>query len=262
MSRVAFVTGAAGDIGRAVAQQLAGDGWTLALADHPTAFANLSATKDLLLGHGATVTTFSFDVADEQAVAHAVQQCERDLGAPMALVNNAGRQGAFRSVDDYPIDDLRTIIEINVIGAFCVLKSVSQAMIRAGHAGSVVNIASMAGVSGAPNMSAYSASKAAIIGLTKSAAKDLAPHGIRVNAVSPAFIGPGQMWDRQVALQAQAGSQYYSSDAAEVQHQMIGSIPLRRLGTLGEVASVVGFLAGDQSSYVNGHNLEVSGGAA
>jgi NAD(P)-dependent dehydrogenase (short-subunit alcohol dehydrogenase family) len=119
----------------------------------------------------------------------------------------------------------------------------------------------MAGVSGAPNMPAYSASKAAVIGLTKAAAKDLAPHGIRVNAVSPAFVGPGRMWDTQVARQAAAGSQYYAADPDEVAEQMIGMVPMRRFGSAHEVATVVAFLLSDDASYVTGVNLEVSGGS-
>jgi NAD(P)-dependent dehydrogenase (short-subunit alcohol dehydrogenase family) len=124
-----------------------------------------------------------------------------------------------------------------------------------------VNIASMAGVSGAPNMPAYSASKAAIIGLTKAAAKDLAPKGIRVNAVSPAFVGPGRMWDTQVAGQAAVGSQYYSTDPDAVAAQMIEMVPLRRYGMPHEIATVVAFLLSDEASYVTGVNLEVSGGS-
>ncbi|CAN5844539.1 MAG: SDR family oxidoreductase [Acidimicrobiia bacterium] len=134
-------------------------------------------------------------------------------------------------------------------------------MIEHGSVGSVVNSASMAGVAGAPNMSAYSASKAAVIGLTLSAAKDLAPHGIRVNAVSPAFIGPGRMWTRQVEAQAIVGSQYYGTDPDEVAAQMIGQVPMRRFGTVGEVASSVMFLLSDDASYVTGVNLEIAGGA-
>jgi NAD(P)-dependent dehydrogenase (short-subunit alcohol dehydrogenase family) len=127
--------------------------------------------------------------------------------------------------------------------------------------GAIVNIASMAGVSGAPNMPAYSASKAAVIGLTKAAAKDLAPQGIRVNAVSPAFIGPGRMWETQVERQAAAGSQYYATDPDTVAEQMIGMVPMRRFGSVHEVASVVAFLLSDDASYVTGVNIEVSGGS-
>ena len=126
-----------------------------------------------------------------------------------------------------------------MLGVFTVLAAVSRHMIESEGGGSIVNIASMAGVSGAPNMPAYAASKAAVIGLTKSAAKDLAPARIRVNAVSPAFIGPGRMWDAQVTAQAAAGSQYFSTDPDAVAAQMIGMVPLRRYGSADEVARVV-----------------------
>src|SRR6266536_3129136 len=165
-------------------------------------------------------------------------------------------------VDSYPPDDARRVIEVNVLGVMTVLAAVGRAMIAARSRGAVVNVASMAGVSGAPNMPAYAASKAAVIGLTKAAAKDLAPHGIRVNAVSPAFIGPGRMWDTQVARQASAGGQYFAGDPNTVASQMIATVPLRRYGAPKEVAAVVAFLLSDEASYVTGVNLEVSGGSA
>ncbi len=151
---------------------------------------------------------------------------------------------------------------MNVVGVFHVLQSSAQLLRVAGSAGAIVNTASMAGVSGAPNMPAYSASKAAVIGMTKSAAKDLAPFGIRVNAISPAFIGPGDMWDNQVAQQAAVKSQYFADTDTEVAAQMIGSVPLRRYGSLEEVASAARFLLSDDASYITGVNLEISGGAA
>lgn len=110
-------------------------------------------------------------------------------------------------------------------------------------------------------MAAYSASKAAVIGLTLSAAKDLAPLGIRVNTISPAFIGPGAMWDRQVELQASTPSPYFPDDPAEVARQMIGMVPLRRYGSVEEVAAVAAFLLSDDASYVTGTNTEISGGS-
>jgi NAD(P)-dependent dehydrogenase (short-subunit alcohol dehydrogenase family) len=242
-----LVTGAAGDIGTAIAEVLAQRGHGLALADHPDVAERLD---ELCRRLGAECVTF--DVTDEAAVTAAVE----GLGPLGGLVNNAGYQGVFTPVDRYPLEDARRVVEVNVLGAMTVLAAVSRAM----AGGAIVNIASMAGVSGAPNMPAYSASKAAVIGLTKSAAKDLAPKGIRVNAVSPAFIGPGRMWDTQVARQAEAGSQYYATDPDEAAAQMIGTVPMRRYGSVHEVATVVAFLLSDDASYVTGVNVEVSGG--
>jgi NAD(P)-dependent dehydrogenase (short-subunit alcohol dehydrogenase family) len=250
-----LVTGAAGDIGAAIAEVLAQRGYGLALADHPSSEAKLGETVDTCRLLGAEAEAVTFDVTDEAAVNAAVST----LGPIDGLVNNAGYQGLFTAVDAYPVDDARRVLEVNVLGAMTVLTAVGRTMT---DGGSIVNIASMAGVSGAPNMPAYSASKAAVIGLTKSAAKDLAPRGIRVNAVSPAFIGPGRMWETQVAQQAAAGSQYYATDPEEVAAQMIEMVPLRRYGSAHEVATVVAFLLSEDASYVTGVNLEVSGGSS
>jgi NAD(P)-dependent dehydrogenase (short-subunit alcohol dehydrogenase family) len=253
-----LVTGAVGDIGAAVAARLASTGRDVILADHPDAARPLAQAAERCGGHGGEVGVATFDVTDERATDAAV----RSLGPIGWLVNSAGRQGAFAPVQAYPLEDARRVFDVNVIGLLAVLAVVSRQMIENGRGGSVVNLASMAGVSGAPNMPAYSASKAAVIGLTKAAAKDLAPAGIRVNAVSPAFIGPGRMWDAQVAQQAAAGSQYYATDADTVAAQMIGMVPLRRYGSTDEVARVVAFLLSEEASYVTGVNIEVSGGSA
>jgi NAD(P)-dependent dehydrogenase (short-subunit alcohol dehydrogenase family) len=253
-----LVTGAAGDIGTAIAEVLARRGYRLALADHQDVAARLEETVELCRGLGAEVDAATFDVTDEAAVATAVAK----LGRIGGLVNNAGYQGVFMRVDRYPLDDARRVVEVNLLGVMSVLAVVARSMIAAGAGGAVVNVASMAGVSGAPNMPAYSASKAAVIGLTKAAAKDLAPSGIRVNAVSPAFIGPGRMWETQVARQAAAGSQYYATDPETVAAQMTGMVPMRRYGSVHEVATVVAFLLSGDASYVTGANVEVSGGSA
>jgi NAD(P)-dependent dehydrogenase (short-subunit alcohol dehydrogenase family) len=237
-----LVTGAAGDIGAAVARHLSARAWDVVRADHPSR------------GDGLELT---FDITDAEATADAIG----GLPAPAGIVNVAGYQGLFAPVDRYPPDDARRVLEVNVLGPMNVLAAAAREMIAAGAGGAIVNVASMAGVSGAPNMPAYSASKAAVIGLTKAAAKDLAPHGIRVNAVSPGFVGPGRMWETQVAAQAHVPSQYYGDDPEHVAAQMIELVPLRRYGAPDEVASVVEFLLSSASSYLTGVNVEISGGS-
>jgi NAD(P)-dependent dehydrogenase (short-subunit alcohol dehydrogenase family) len=237
-----LVTGAAGDIGAATARHLASRGWDVVPTDHP------SRGDELEL---------AFDVTDVDATEAAI----RDLPL-VGVVNVAGYQGVFAPVDRYPPDDARRVLEVNVLGLMHVLAAAARSMIERESGGAIVNVASMAGVSGAPNMPAYTASKAAVIGLTKAAAKDLAPHAIRVNAVSPGFIGPGRMWETQVAAQAEARSQYYSEERERVAAQMIELVPLRRYGAPEEVAAVVDFLLSDASSYLTGVNIEVSGGSA
>jgi NAD(P)-dependent dehydrogenase (short-subunit alcohol dehydrogenase family) len=252
-----LVTGAAGDLGGAIATLLAARGDDLVLLDHPAAEERLAAAALACRGGGARVEIMAVDVVD----AAAVEQAITGAGPVSGIVSAAGYQGVFAPLDRYPLDDARRVLEVNVLGLLHVAAAGGRAMAAAGAGGSIVNIASMAGVSGAPNMPAYSASKAAVIGFTKSAAKDLAPAGIRVNAVSPAFIGPGRMWDNQVAGQAAVGSQYYAPEAAAVAEQMIGLIPLRRVGTVEEVARVVAFLLSDDASYLTGVNIEISGGS-
>jgi NAD(P)-dependent dehydrogenase (short-subunit alcohol dehydrogenase family) len=256
-----LITGAAGDIGSAIARLLAEQGHPLALADHPNASEDLVRVHRACEALGATVARAPFDVLDEEAATTAVRELSAELGPLRGLVNNAGYQGRFAPIDRYPLDDARRVVEVNTLGAINVLAVVSRSMIAARMGGAIVNTASMAGVSGAPNMAAYSASKAAVIGLTKSAAKDLAPAGIRVNAISPAFIGPGRMWDTQVAEQAAARSQYYAFEPAAVAEQMIRMVPLRRYGSPEEVARVVAFLLSDKASYLTGVNIEIAGGS-
>ncbi len=257
--RTALVTGAGGDIGRTAATALAGEGATLVLADvggsvDATAMACAEANPS------TEPVVLRFDVTDEADVRGAFDHLAARGTSADLLFNNAGYQGAFSNVADYDLADFRRVLDINLTGVFLVMRGFARALIAAGRPGTVVNTASMAH-GGAPNMVAYSASKAGVIALTKTAAKDLAHASIRVNSISPAFIGPGAMWDRQVELQAGTPSQYFSSDPAEVAEQMIGSVPLRRYGTLDEVAAAALFLLSDESSYITGVDLEVAGGA-
>ena len=258
--RTALVTGAGGDIGRATAIRLAGEGAHVVLADIGDTV-DATAEACAAVNTSASPVVVRFDVTNEVEVGQAFDALAADGIVADLLFNNAGYQGTFDNVVDYDASDFRRVLDVNVAGVFLVLREFSRRLIDAGRSGAVVNTASMAH-GGAPNMAAYSASKAAVIALTKTAAKDLAHASIRVNSVSPAFIGPGLMWDRQVELQAGTPSQYYADDVDEVAAQMVGSVPLRRYGSLDEVASVVRFLLSDESSYITAFDIEVSGGAA
>jgi NAD(P)-dependent dehydrogenase (short-subunit alcohol dehydrogenase family) len=259
---IALVTGAAGDFGRTVSVRLAASGARLVLTD-------LAAVGDALeeararcatMAGDAAVLTVPADVTDAASVAALFDASVERLGVPDLVFNNAGIQGDIASLQDYSLDDFTKVMSINVTGIFHVLREAARRLRAAGRGGAIVNSASMAGVEGAANMPAYSASKGAVMSLTRAASKDLAPLGIRVNAISPCFIGPGRMWDLQTVRQAEAASQYYSTDPARVEQEMIGAVPLRRLGSLDEVANTVVWLLSDESSYLTGQNLVVSGG--
>jgi NAD(P)-dependent dehydrogenase (short-subunit alcohol dehydrogenase family) len=151
----------------------------------------------------------------------------------------------------------------NAKGMFVVLQACAKHMVEqkdksTGY--SIVNTASVAGLRGTPAMVAYASSKAAVLAMTVCASKDLAPYQIRVNAVSPALIGPGMMWDRQNELHADSASPYFDRDPEKVAQNKINSVPLKRLGTVEEVVKTVAFLLSDDSSYTTGTNLVVDGG--
>lgn len=260
--RVALITGAGGDIGKAVARRLAVAGARLALLDLPSRHDQLVQCEAECreLNAEVVVERVGCDVTDEAGVVAAVDAVCESLGVPDTVFNNAGYQGLFANTVDYPAADFRAVLDVNVTGVFLVLQACASVLRAAGKPGSIVNTASMAGVGGPPNMVAYAASKSAVIGMTKTAAADLAAHSIRVNAISPAFIGPGAMWTRQVELQAEVASQYYPDDPSAVAEAMIGDVPLRRYGTLDEVAAGALFLLSDQASYLTGFNLEIAGG--
>lgn len=262
--RTALVTGSAGDIGSAAATRLAKAGAAVIAADHPAAAARLKEAVDACrrVNPDSVVLPLEFDITDPIATKKAIESAATELTVPDLLFNNAGVQGTFAPTHLYPLDDAAKVINVNVVGAINVLTTTSAAMVDAGVDGAIVNMSSMAGVTGAPNMMAYSTSKAAILAMTTSAAKDLAPHGIRVNSISPAFIGPGAMWERQIEMQAAAGTQYFPDDRKQVEGMMIDMIPMRRYGSISEVIDVVEWLLSETSSYVTGVNIDIAGGSA
>jgi len=194
------------------------------------------------------------------------------------LWNNAGYQGEIKPTLEYDTADFARVMNINVTGMFIVLQAVAKRMkasydsiqqtttssiegsTTASHPFSIVNTASVAALRGTPAMVAYSSSKAAILAMTVSTAKDLAPSGIRVNCISPALIGPGYMWTRQNELHASSGSPYFASDPEQVARAKVSGVPMKRLGTIDEVVKSVAYLLSDDSSYTTGTNLVVDGG--
>lgn len=252
-----LITGGAGDIGKATAHRFAQGGADIVLLDINKD--KLDEAAEELREYKASVHAFCCDVTESDTVEQTFDNALERAGRINYIFNNAGFQGAFAPTDRYPEEDFRKVIDINVLGVFNVLK-VSAQHLKQQQGGAIVNMASYAGVVGPPNMLAYAASKFAVIGMTQTAAKDLAPAHIRVNSLSPALIGPGMMWTRQTQLQANAGSQYFSADPKQVEQQMLASVPMRRLGTLSEVANGVAFLMSDEASYITGFNLEITGG--
>eukprot|EP00405_Crypthecodinium_cohnii_P015770 CAMPEP_0206445350 /NCGR_PEP_ID=MMETSP0324_2-20121206/15456_1 /ASSEMBLY_ACC=CAM_ASM_000836 /TAXON_ID=2866 /ORGANISM="Crypthecodinium cohnii, Strain Seligo" /LENGTH=285 /DNA_ID=CAMNT_0053913549 /DNA_START=158 /DNA_END=1015 /DNA_ORIENTATION=+ len=263
--KVVLVTGAAGNFGSVAAKMLAAEGAKVALTDIQLDKAQMVA-ESVAQDYGVEAKAYQVDVTNEEAVREMVDQVKSDFGRIDHLFNNAGYQGLFQSVDQYSVEDFERVLKINVSGVFAMLKYVSQVMVQQ-KSGSIVNTASCAGLGCPTMMPAYGTSKAAVMHLTKISAVDLAPSNIRVNSVSPAFIGPedGFMWRRQVELQAEANptdapEYYFSNDAETVAQQMLGSVPMRRLGKVEEVIQTVMFLLSEESSYITGIDINVSGG--
>lgn len=252
-----LITGGAGDIGKATAHRFASNGASIVLFDLNEA--KMAEAEQELTQYQTPVHSFKCDVTRSDQVSDAIAAAISALGRIDYVFNNAGYQGAFAQTDAYPEADFRTVMDVNVIGVFHVLQA-SARQLRDAGGGAIVNMASYAGVVGPPNMLAYAASKFAVIGMTQTAAKDLAAYNIRVNSISPSLIGPGLMWTRQTELQAAVGSQYFDRDPTVVERQMIQSVPMRRLGRLEEVANGVAFLMSDEASYTTGFNLEITGG--
>ncbi len=238
--RTAIVTGAARGIGRAIAERLARDGHAVVIAD-----INQSAAQATAAEIGAGAMALAVDVSDPASVrAMAAAVLER-YGRIDVLVNNAGITGPAAAVADYPIDAWRRVMSINLDGVFYCSQAVLPAMLAQG-AGRIVNIASISGKEGNANMPAYSSSKAAVIGLTKALAKEVATRGIYVNCITPAIIETELL--QQLTPEVVAG--------------LVAKIPLGRTGHPAEVAALVAWLASDECSFSTGAVFDISGGRA
>jgi len=238
--RTAVVTGGAAGIGLAVAKRLALSGARVALWDLD---AQALATAAAGIGHGTT--THALDVADPHAVEHAAAATARDFGRIDALVCSAGVAGPNHTTWEFPIDAWKRVFDINVHGVFYCNRAIAPIMLKRDY-GRIVNIASIAGKEGNPNASAYSASKAAVIGLTKSIGKELAKSGVRANCVTPAAV--------RTAIFDQITQQHIDF--------MLAKIPMGRFGTVDEIAAMVCWLASEDCSFSTGAVFDLSGGRA
>ncbi|TSD55089.1 SDR family oxidoreductase [Variovorax sp. KBS0712] len=238
--RHAVVTGGATGLGLGIAQRLVASGGSVTLWDRDEAAGRAAEAL------GAKAFALKVDVTQQPSVARAVAATLAHAPRIDALVNSAGITGPNVKLWDYPVDDWRQVMEVNVNGVFLCCREVVAQMRRQGTKGEgrIVNIASVAGKEGNPNASAYSASKAAVIGLTKSLGKELADTGIRVNCVTPAAVKTAifdQMTPDHIAF-------------------MLSKIPMGRFGTVEEVAAMVGWLCTDDCSFSTGAVFDLSGG--
>lgn len=249
-NKTALVTGAGGGIGRAAVAEFVRCGVKkIAVVDINEA--TCAETADYVNSYGGSVIFCQADVADSDQVARYVQTTLEAFGRIDIFFNNAGYEGLVRSLDTYPEDDFERVINVNVRGVFLGMKHVIPVM-KAQGSGAIINTASVTGLRGVPNMSVYSASKHAVIGLTRSAAAEVAQAGIRINAVCPSPIDNRMM----ESLERQANS----TDPEAARMAFISRVPARRYGLSEEVARVVAFLASDDASWVIGAAIAVDGG--
>lgn len=254
------MTGAGGDFGRTGAAVFKREGAHVVLLD--AAAKPLEASESIIKQiPGPEAFAVVCDITKQDQVDAAVAAVEKKFGKITHLWNNAGYQGHVTPTLEYSVEDFQRVQDINVVGSFRVLQAFARSMKKTGG-GVIVNTASVAGLRGTPAMPAYVASKSAVLGLTMSVAKDLAPFNIRVNAVSPALIGPGFMWDRQNQLHAESGSPYFARDPETVGKNKVAGVPMKRVGSIDEVIKAVVFLMSEESSYCCGTNLIVDGGLA
>ena len=238
--RHAVVTGGATGLGYAIAERLLQSGGSVSLWDRDDA-----AVRKAALALGAKAHPVTVDVSVHEQVQAAVQVTLQQAARIDALVNSAGITGPNIKLWEYPVQAWREVMEVNLNGLFYCCREVVPVMREAGY-GRVVNIASVAGKDGNPNASAYSASKAAVVALTKSLGKELADTGVRVNCVTPAAVKTA-IFDQMSELHIQF---------------MLSKIPMGRFGTPEEVAAMVAWLCTDECSFSTGAVFDLSGGRA
>ena len=245
LDRTAVVTGGASGIGLAISERLAADGHAVAIFDRNGEAAEAAAAK--IEADGGTATGFAVDVADRPRIEAAVAEVAERLGPPTVLVNNAGIEG-FGKFLDVSIETWTTTLEVNLTGTFHCCQVVIPHMLDAGW-GRIVNISSSSAHGGQPFMTHYVASKAGMIGLTKSLALEFGPKGITVNTIPPGFIDTPML--RATEAQGLLGD--------SIDHH-IARTPVRRAGRPEDIAAACAFLVRDEAGYITGQVIGVNGG--
>jgi len=246
--KIALVTGAAGGIGRATAERLAREGAALVLADLPGSALEEAASAAQRAGVRALACPA--DVTRLEDFEGLVARAERELGGLDLLVNNAGIEGVVAPLESYPLDVFDRVLAVNVRGVFLGMRCAGPLLRRRGG-GAIVNLASVAGVTGDPNLSAYIASKHAVIGLTRSGALAFGPN-VRVNAVAPSPVETRMMRSLESGM---GGAQ-----PELVRKMVIERIPAGRYAEPEEIAALIAFLGSDEARFINGSVYTIDGG--
>ncbi len=245
--RAGVVTGGASGLGRAAVLEFARVGARVVVADLAAASVAGEAVVAEAVALGAEAVFVETDVTIHTATEALVAACVEMFGGLDFAVNNAGTTGQPGSVVDYPLDAWRATMSVNLDGVFFSMRAELPAMVEAGR-GAIVNVASGAGLVGFAGLPAYVASKHGVVGLTKSAALECAPRGVRVNCVCPGSV-------RTPMLEGFLGGD------ERVERAMTAGVPIGRLGTPDEIAAAIVWLCSDAASYMVGHALVVDGGA-
>lgn len=239
--KIALVTGASRGIGRAIAEKLAAAG-AFVYVNYNGSKEKADEVVEAIKANGRDAQATGFNVADWDETKQAVDSIVKEKGKLDILVNNAGitKDGLIMAMKE---EDFDSVMDINLKGAFHTIKALSRTFLKQ-RSGRIINISSVSGLMGNAGQANYSASKAGLIGLTKSVAREFAPKGICVNAVAPGFIAT-EMVDKMTE---------------EAKSKITSMVPLGRIGRTEDVASVVAFLASDEASYITGQVLSVDGG--